>query len=109
MAPVHWKIPSTTFNVQKHLNSQGWGAPDLSNSIPGALTNATAARPMWIYDQTNLLATGQSQTQTVKVGATAKTKPMRVTLVWTDPPGNPAAGLKLVNSLVLVVTNLDNG
>ena len=32
---------------------------------------------------------------------------MRVTLAWTDPPGNPAAAIKLVNSLELVVTNLD--
>ena len=33
---------------------------------------------------------------------------MRVTLAWTDPPGNPAAAIKLVNSLELVVTNSDN-
>src|SRR5207245_10880809 len=35
--------------------------------------------------------------------------PLRVTLVWTDPPGNPGAGIKLVNDLDLVVTNLDTG
>ena len=29
--------------------------------------------------------------------------------MWTDPPGNPAASLKLVNNLDLVVTNLDTG
>ena len=34
--------------------------------------------------------------------------PLRVTLAWTDPPGNPAAAIKLVNSLELVVTNLDD-
>ena len=34
---------------------------------------------------------------------------MRATLVWTDPPGNPAAGVKLVNDLDLVITNLDTG
>jgi hypothetical protein len=32
-----------------------------------------------------------------------------VTLAWTDPPGNPAAGIKLVNDLDLVVTNLATG
>ena len=31
--------------------------------------------------------------------------PLRVTLVWTDPPGNPAAGIALVNNLELVVTD----
>ena len=34
--------------------------------------------------------------------------PLRVTLAWTDPPGDPAAAIKLVNNLDLVVTNLDN-
>ena len=34
---------------------------------------------------------------------------MRFTLVWTDPPGNPVASVKLVNDLDLIVTNLDNG
>ncbi|MBI2950120.1 MAG: proprotein convertase P-domain-containing protein, partial [Verrucomicrobia bacterium] len=33
------------------------------------------------------------------------TQPFRVTLVWTDPPGNPAAAIKLVNDLNLVVSN----
>jgi hypothetical protein len=30
-------------------------------------------------------------------------------LVWTDPPANPVAGLKLVNDLDLVITNLETG
>ena len=99
------------FNVQSDLNAQGWGVPDLSNSIPGALTNGGSARALWYYDQnvTNELATGQSQTLTLKVGTGATGQPLRATLVWTDPPGNPAAGVKLVNSLVLIVTNLDTG
>ena len=48
------------FNVQTVLNAQGWGIPDLSNSIPGALTNGGSARSLWYYDQspTNALATG---------------------------------------------------
>ena len=31
-----------------------------------------------------------------------------MTLAWTDPPGDPAAAIKLVNGLDLVVTNLDD-
>ena len=34
---------------------------------------------------------------------------MQITLAWTDPPGDPAAAIKLVNNLDLVVTNLDTG
>ena len=99
------------FNVQTVLNAQGWGVPNLSNSIPGALTNGGSGRPLWYYDQSlsNALATGQSRTRTVQVGTGAGAQPMRMTLVWTDPPGNPAAGVKLVNNLELVVTNVDTG
>ena len=53
------------------------------------------------------LATGQSQTYHLSLSPAAQTQPLRVTLVWTDPPGNPVASVKLVNDLDLVVTNLD--
>jgi hypothetical protein len=36
-------------------------------------------------------------------------KVFRATLVWTDPPGNPNASVKLVNDLDLIVKNLDTG
>src|SRR5205814_6796534 len=45
----------------------------------------------------------------VSVAAAARNLSLRVTLAWTDPPGNPVAGLKLVNDLDLIVTNLDTG
>ena len=32
-----------------------------------------------------------------------------MTLAWTDPPGDPAAAIKLVNNLDLVVSNTVNG
>ncbi len=35
--------------------------------------------------------------------------PLRATLVWTDPSGDPAAAIKLVNNLDLIITNLDTG
>jgi subtilisin-like proprotein convertase family protein len=98
------------FNVTGAVTSAGWGLPNLSNSIPGALTNGGATVPMQFFDQsTNMLATGQSQTWNLKLANGQSTQPLRVTLVWTDPPGNPAAGVKLVNDLDLVVTNTDNG
>ena len=58
---------------------------------------------------TNALATGDSHTFIVTDHhQCAQTLPLRVTLAWTDPPGDPAAAIKLVNSLDLVVTNLDD-
>ena len=107
--------------VENSINYQGWGLANLPNSLPptnlfinegvneGQLPRT--AVPMILVDQNpaGALATGQSWTRTVHVDAAAQSSPLRITLVWTDPPGNPAASTKLVNNLDLVVTNLDNG
>src|SRR6185503_5655603 len=86
---------------------------NLTNSIPEALSNGTneTAWPMRFVDQSpaNVIATGQRHTWNLTVSTNARFVPLRVTLVWTDPPGNPGAGIKLVNDLDLVVTNLDTG
>jgi subtilisin-like proprotein convertase family protein len=104
------------FQVENTVNFQGWGLIQLPNSVPEALTNGVTQpgpAPMRMYDQnpTTALATGQSQTRQVRLSpdALGLGLPLRVTLVWTDPPGNPAAAVKLVNDLDLVVTNLDTG
>jgi subtilisin-like proprotein convertase family protein len=68
---------------------------------------------MLTFDQSpaNALATGQSFTRFFTVSPDAQNAgvSMRLTLVWTDPPGNPVASIKLVNNLGLIVTNLDTG
>ena len=78
-----------------------------------ALTNAIDEKswPVRFIDQSpaNALATSQRHTWTLTVSSNAVFLPLRVTVVWTDPPGNPGAGIKLVNDLDLVVTNLDSG
>ena len=74
------------------------------------MTNLTATtNAMLLVDQdpTNALATGQSRTFKIALSAAASSQPLRITLVWTDPPGNPIASVKLVNDLDLIVTNLD--
>jgi subtilisin-like proprotein convertase family protein len=102
------------FGVTNAPNYQGWGLVNLPTTIPGALTNLGApASSMLVFDQSpaNALATGQSFTRrfTVSPDAQAAGVSMRLTLVWTDPPGNPVASIKLVNNLGLIVTNLDTG
>ena len=93
-------------------NAQGWGLIHLPNSLPPALTNLAAPSiSMLLFDQSPIeaLATGQQRTRFVSVNSAARNLPLRVTLAWTDPPGNPVAGLKLVNDLDLIVTNLQTG
>jgi subtilisin-like proprotein convertase family protein len=98
--------------VENTINFQGWGLVHLQNSLPSVLTNSSpSGSSIFMLDQSpaNALATGQFDTRTFKLNTPdARDQPLRITLVWTDPPGNPLAGLKLVNDLDLVVTNLDN-
>jgi subtilisin-like proprotein convertase family protein len=100
------------FATRTSLNYQGWGLPKLTTTLPpGIVTNNSTQGQLMFFDQspTNALATGDSQTRLLKLDAYSVGDPLRFTLVWTDPPGNPAASLKLVNNLDLVVTNLDTG
>ena len=93
-------------------SAQGWGLIQLPNSLPAALTGSTGqSSALWFVDQSPVesLATGQQRTRTVSVAPEARNAPLRITLAWTDPPGNPIAGVKLVNDLDLIVTNLDTG
>lgn len=92
-------------------NIQGWGLVNLTNTVPANAANSGASATVQFIDQevTNSLATGGSQTRTLSIQPTSRgLYPLRLTLAWTDPAGNPAAGIKLVNDLDLVVTNLDN-
>ena len=105
------------FQVKSTLNLQGWGKPELPRIIPPVMNSkptSPASWPVRFYDQTNnaALATGESQTRTLSFSPTnvlAQLNDLRVTLVWTDPPGNPGVGIKLVNDLDLIVTNLSSG
>ena len=99
--------------VTNTLNHEGWGLVNLTNSLPGVIADQfNTPCDDFFVDQspTNALATGDSHTYTVIVSTNsgAQNQPLRVTLAWTDPPGNPAAAIKLVNSLELVVTNSDD-
>jgi subtilisin-like proprotein convertase family protein len=104
---------NTLYDLQVNttINYQGWGLANLTNSLPlGMKTNVGQAASMLLVDQdpVKALATGDRRTFTISVPSTARSVPLRVTLVWTDPPGNPAASVKLVNNLDLVVTNRDD-
>jgi subtilisin-like proprotein convertase family protein len=97
-------------NTKTLENYQGWGLAQLPTSLHGGLADETMpTNSMWLVDQdpTNALATGGTHTYNVGVSAAAVGSYLRITLVWSDPPGNPVAGIKLVNDLDLSVTNLD--
>lgn len=102
-----------SFETVAAINYQGWGMVNLPGSLHGgALTNdATAGTSMAIFDQSpeTALATGDTATFNVDLTPEALEFPLRITLVWSDPPGNPLASIKLVNDLDLVITNNQTG
>jgi subtilisin-like proprotein convertase family protein/subtilisin family serine protease len=104
-----------TFNINTNINFEGWGLVSVPNSLPLGLSSTntgTNGASMFFIDQspTNVLATGDSRTFNVNVPSTrARAQTLHITLAWTDPPGNPASAIKLVNNLDLVVSNRDNG
>lgn len=105
---------SYNFQINNTINYEGWGLVNLPNSLPPGLTSQPGTPADSFYaDQspTNALATGDSHTYIVALDTNsfAQYLPLQITLAWTDPPGDPAAAIKLVNNLDLVVTNLDTG
>lgn len=110
--------PDYDYAVKSQINYQGWGVPQLSNTIPADfkfLTNNLGLEKAQVVavEQsafgTNRLRTGQLNTYRVTLEDGAQDFALRVSLAWTDPPGNPVSSLQLVNDLDLVVSNENNG
>jgi hypothetical protein len=102
------------WNKDSQPNFQGWGLTDLRTLITASeLTPGRATLEDWqesdwplqLIEQspTNAVATGEERVWTLTMDTNALTLPLRFTLVWTDPPGNPQVGVKLVNDLDLTV------
>ena len=110
---AHSLSPAYDLQTRRAINYQGWGIPELPWVLPPALTNSTDETdwPVRWVDQnpTNALATGEVHTYELKIPEDARQSDLRLTLVWTDPPGNPAASVKLVNDLDLVLSNTVTG
>ena len=100
-------------NVRSTVNHQGWGLPNLGRAVPALAWDLAGDKPtdektwpMQFIDQSlaNALATGESRSWEITLGSNALHYPIRFTLAWTDPPGNPNAAVKLVNDLDLMAT-----
>jgi subtilisin-like proprotein convertase family protein len=105
--------PAYSYAVNETLNLQGWGLPNLTNIVTDVL--GTPDSPVQFVDQDPALAlaTGDSVSFTFALNSVPTNQPqpglfpLRFTLVWTDPPGNPGAAVKLVNDLDLLVSYVD--
>jgi subtilisin family serine protease len=86
--------------------TQGWGRVDLAYALL-----PDPPRVWWYDDRGRGLSTGDSVTYsdtfTTPLSVVTGAEPLRVSLVWTDYPGTPAAGGGLVNDLDLEVVGPD--
>ena len=99
------------YNTRSTINYAGWGRPNLTRALGGGFK--MGGQPVVGLGVTGPnsrgLATGQGQTYRLRIDEKEKGRPLTLTLAWTDPPGNPAAGIKLVNNLDLIVSNTLTG
>ncbi|MCI0645202.1 MAG: S8 family serine peptidase [Chloroflexi bacterium] len=83
-------------------NVAGWGRASLG------FANPSPGYTLWFDDHTAGLNTGQavnySDTLTRPLEVLSGSQPLRLMLVWTDPPASLSAAAQLVNDLDLVVT-----
>ncbi|MBC8077084.1 MAG: S8 family serine peptidase, partial [Chloroflexales bacterium] len=75
-------------------NSQGWGGANLGRLFDGT--------PRYLIDQSVMLS-GSGQVQQIDLSVADPSKPLDVTMAWTDAPGSPV-GAPYVNDLNLEVT-----
>ena len=84
-------------------NQEGWGLIRLDNVLffPGSPLN------LRVWDMRNFagLCTGESREHHIEVATNSQR--LKVTLVWTDPPGSSGSGSPVINNLDLEVVSPD--
>ncbi|MFC0104998.1 S8 family serine peptidase [Kibdelosporangium aridum] len=78
---------------------QGWGTASVGNAYTVARANGWKF-PV-LVNETDLVSQGQTRSYSVNVTAA---RPLKATLVYTDPAGSPSASVARVNDLTLRVT-----
>ena len=87
-------------------NNQGWGRVSLENIIVQAPVSDRGPR---IFSDQRHAFTANGQEHRIRVAAADPSRPLRITLVWTDAPGAAGANPALVNDLDLEITETATG
>ncbi|MET0533672.1 MAG: S8 family serine peptidase [Steroidobacter sp.] len=84
-------------------DTEGWGVLRLEDSL--FFSGDPRNLRVWDVRNSSGLATGESQTYIATISATAQ--PLKVTLAWSDAPGNSGDANPVVNNLDLTVISPD--
>ena len=91
---------------------QGWGRVNLMNSVYPGQADASSP-PVQLVDfvecKKGIRRTNTGYSYVFRISEEGVDQPVRVTLVWADYPGSPAAGKQLVNDLDLTVIGPGGG
>lgn len=104
--------PGYVPSAEATINYAGWGKPNLQRALGRGFRARIGGDEVDVIglDSSTGLATGESVDVVLSVALTnALDRPFRLALVWTDPPGDPLVGPKLVNDLDLIVSNTITG
>lgn len=104
--------PSYVPSRDSRMNYAGWGQPDLQRALGRGFRASVNGSDVEVIglDSSSGVATGESADFRLRVVSTnAAEAPLRLSLVWTDPPGDPLVGPKLVNDLHLIASNSVTG
>ena len=82
-------------------NTEGWGLLRLEDVL--AFSGGTLSTRVWDYRNADGLTTGQQHEHHVDVASNMQR--LKVTLVWTEPPGTVNAATAIVNDLDLEVVS----
>jgi hypothetical protein len=82
---------------------QGWGRVMLDD----ALYFEGDGRGLRLLEVPSLSGLAEGETRETRFRVTADAETLKITLVWTDPPGSVLAGAALINDLDLAVTSPD--
>ena len=77
--------------------NEGWGRVNLSNVVNNGVN--------MVYQESPTVFANTGEQYTLTVGVPDPTKPLKVTVAWTDAAGAVGANPALVNNLDLTVTN----
>ncbi len=107
MSPGQYESPQEVPN-QRPNNVTGWGRVNLTNSLSPSLPQESLLIDVYpglttSISSTYTLTLGYPITGTIPCGIIPEINPLRVTLAWTDPPGEPLSKRSLVNDLDLEI------
>lgn len=92
------------------FNYGGWGQPNLLRALHSGFRGSVDGKELAVIETPpDRPGLATAEVRRFRISMTGTNAPLRLTLVWTDPPGNPSASTKLVNDLDLVVSNTVTG